>query len=258
MSPWPHEAAQLPHDREHIIGHDWRPSPDISATLQTVTGYSVDDLYHFGGYDPVIVRDFPETIIHDARDELPCVLDNEEVLVMPEIVVEAAKIIAREPMILVDYPLPELFTRVRQIVERRACLELALAEHFRRATRATPGPRRPATTGSAIDAPPTHAQQESPTLSWDQLLGSFLEEQPQWLLPEFGDRPLLLGAEPSALFSAAAMTAFAHWIAQRGYTACGQCQAPMQQLGIEWQALCQRCEQQMMSEVYAEMARDSE
>ena len=161
-------------------------------------------------------------------------------------------------MILVDYPLPELFTRVRQIVERRACLDTALAEHFRRAARppsALGGPRR--REAPSTPHPRTHSR-KVPCCVGINCSGSFLEEQPQWLPPEFGDRPLLLGAEPSALFSAAAMTAFAHWIAQRGYAACGQCQAPMQQLGIGWQALCQRCEQQMMSEVYAEMARDSE
>jgi len=107
----------MPHDREPAIDDEWLRSPDTIATVQAVTSYSVDDLYYFGGYNPTIVRHFPETIIHDARDELPCVLDNEGILVTPEIVVEDARIISKEPMTLVDNPLPELFTRVRRIVE---------------------------------------------------------------------------------------------------------------------------------------------
>src|SRR5262245_5484715 len=105
MSPQPHEVPRMPHDRQAVIDNKCVAAPDIMATLQVVTGYSAEDLWQVGGYNRTIVDHFPETIIHDARDELPCALDSEGVLVMPEIVVETAKIISVEPMILADYPL---------------------------------------------------------------------------------------------------------------------------------------------------------
>jgi hypothetical protein len=77
MSPQPHEVPQMPHDLEPAIDDEWLGSPDAIATVQAVTGYSVDDLYYFGGFDPHFVRHFLKIIIYYARDELPCVLNNQ-------------------------------------------------------------------------------------------------------------------------------------------------------------------------------------
>jgi hypothetical protein len=196
----------MPHDLEPVIDDEWLGSPDSIATAQAMTGYSADDLYYFGGYDPAIVRHSPETIIHDARDELACVLDNEGILVTPELVVEAARIISKEPKTMVDYLLPELFTGVRRIGERDAAFRPLVGAG------SSPLPLQ-ASEGSAggkrIVDQPTPEPERGKAPNWEELLLRFLEDEPQYLPHDTDDRPLLPRTEPTELFSTTAMTAVA-------------------------------------------------
>jgi hypothetical protein len=254
MSQQHHEAPRTPGELAQGTSDNVFGSPEAIAMLEAVTGCTVEELYHFEGYGSEIIRHFPETIIHDVRWELPCVLDHEGVVVTPEVVGKAAELISEEPMILVDYPLPEIFTRVRRMVEEEAAV------------------RPPRTTGASVWPPqvpegsssgkrsgdrPAPPPDEGPGPTWEALLRRFLEDQPQgpWQAP--GNRPLAPATEPAESFSAAAMAAFARWVAQRGYTACGQCQAPWR-VGIAQEGQCPPCDQRMMEEMRAEMARDPE
>jgi hypothetical protein len=66
----------------------------------------------------LLLSDFPENILHDFREEMRIVYDSEGQEVTEPVVAMAAALIFQAPSLLVNYPVPELFTRVNHILDR--------------------------------------------------------------------------------------------------------------------------------------------
>jgi hypothetical protein len=65
----------------------------------------------------LVISKFPENILHDLREEMRIAFDSEGQEINEYIVHMAAALIFHAPTLLVNYPLPELFTRVKHILE---------------------------------------------------------------------------------------------------------------------------------------------
>jgi hypothetical protein len=65
----------------------------------------------------LVISKFTENIFHDLREEMRIAFDSEGQEINEYVVHMAAALIFHAPTLLVNYPLPELFTRAKHILE---------------------------------------------------------------------------------------------------------------------------------------------
>jgi hypothetical protein len=129
------------HRKEPPMNQDRQdaPFPPREDADQLSPGYQHGSCAAFDPHDldpeklaQILLSDFPENILHDRRKEMRIVYDSEEEEVMAPVVEMAAALIFQAPSLLVNYPLSELFTRVKH------CLDRPVQERVRRESTTMP------------------------------------------------------------------------------------------------------------------------